>query len=385
VVALGLGCTAAAAQDVGVYQPTSGQFALRRSLSAGSADFVFRPPGTHSGQLPLAGDWNGDGRTDVGLYRPASRRFRLYDLSSSGSAAISFRLQGIRSGLVAIGGDWDGDGKDSAGVYDPARRIFHLKDEAAGGRADRTFVFEGAKKGWRPLAGDWNHDGVDGVGLYDPKTGTFYLRNDPGSSGPADLVARIESADTVRGWLPLTGDWNGDGTDTVGLYHPASGTFRLRNANSDGPSDLEFQLQGLRRGGRPLAGNWGSAAPASAAQTCVDAINRYRATLNRAPLARWTEAEGCGDDQARSDAASGQAHGAFGQCGESAQNECPNWPGPAETMIGGCLQMMWDEGPGSDYSKHGHYINMSNPGYSQVACGFYTKPDGRVWSVQDFR
>jgi hypothetical protein len=54
-------------------------------------------------------------------------------------------------------------------------------------------------------------------------------------------------------------------------------------------------------------------------------------------------------------------------------------------MIGSCLKMMWDEGPGSDFSKHGHYINMSNPNYTQVACGFYTKPDGGVWSVQDFR
>ena len=47
--------------------------------------------------------------------------------------------------------------------------------------------------------------------------------------------------------------------------------------------------------------------------------------------------------------------------------------------------MMWDEGPGSDFSTHGHYINMSNPAYTQVACGYYSKPDGRVWSVQDFR
>jgi len=33
----------------------------------------------------------------------------------------------------------------------------------------------------------------------------------------------------------------------------------------------------------------------------------------------------------------------------------------------------------------GHYINMSNPDYTEVACGFYTTPDGYVWAVQDFR
>ncbi len=43
------------------------------------------------------------------------------------------------------------------------------------------------------------------------------------------------------------------------------------------------------------------------------------------------------------------------------------------------------EGPGEPYSEHGHYINMANPGYTKVACGFAVLPNGRVWAVQDFR
>jgi hypothetical protein len=79
------------------------------------------------------------------------------------------------------------------------------------------------------------------------------------------------------------------------------------------------------------------------------------------------------------------AHGAFGQCGEFAQNECPGWPAPAEKMITGCLKAMWDEGPGDFNSGHGHYINMSSTKYALVACGFYTTPSGDIWSVQDFK
>jgi len=47
--------------------------------------------------------------------------------------------------------------------------------------------------------------------------------------------------------------------------------------------------------------------------------------------------------------------------------------------------MMFDEGPGEPYSAHGHYINMTNPAHSRVACGFYQGPDGRWWAVQDFQ
>jgi hypothetical protein len=112
---------------------------------------------------------------------------------------------------------------------------------------------------------------------------------------------------------------------------------------------------------------------------CVAEVNRYRATLALAPLARWTDAEGCANAQARSDSESGTAHGAFGKCGERAQNECPGWSGAPSKVIVDCLRSMWDEGPGG-----GHHDNMA--GSSQrVACGFYVTPAGKVWAVQDYR
>lgn len=126
-------------------------------------------------------------------------------------------------------------------------------------------------------------------------------------------------------------------------------------------------------------------------QLCVDTINQYRATLGLPAYKRWTAEETCANGEATNDQAHPSTpHWSFKQpggppCGESAQNECPGWPGPASTMIPQCLQMMWNEGPGADFSMHGHYINMSSTSYTQVACGFYTLPDGSVWAVQDFK
>jgi len=122
----------------------------------------------------------------------------------------------------------------------------------------------------------------------------------------------------------------------------------------------------------------------SASQICVDTINEHRASINLPPYARWTDAEGCSDGEAESDSSSGKAHGAFGTCMESAQNECPGWPGPPAQMIPNCLQMMWDEGPG-DFSEHGHYVNMSSTQYKKVSCGFFTMANGSVWAVQNFK
>jgi hypothetical protein len=137
--------------------------------------------------------------------------------------------------------------------------------------------------------------------------------------------------------------------------------------------------------GGTTSGGSGGGSMAGAEQLCVDTINQYRASLGLSPYERWTGAELCADGEAQSDSMTGTAHGAFGQCGEWAQNECPGWPAPADKMIVGCLQKMWEEGPGDFNSGHGHYINMSSTKYTLAACGFYTTPSGDIWSVQDFK
>ena len=146
-----------------------------------------------------------------------------------------------------------------------------------------------------------------------------------------------------------------------------------------GPSDASTMTSGDTRVGTSAV------ATPTAAALCVDTINQYRATLGLAAYARWTDAEGCADGQSQADAVSGIPHSAFGRCLETAQNECPGWSGTATSIIGGCLGVMWAEGPGADFSIHGHYINMSSTSYTKVACGFFTTASGQVWAAQDLK
>jgi hypothetical protein len=50
----------------------------------------------------------------------------------------------------------------------------------------------------------------------------------------------------------VTGDWDNDGTDTIGVYR--NGQFLLRNSNTIGFADIAFGLGNL--GDIPIAGNW---------------------------------------------------------------------------------------------------------------------------------
>lgn len=145
-------------------------------------------------------------------------------------------------------------------------------------------------------------------------------------------------------------------------------------------------------GGSAAGGSGGSAAGGSGGTTdpldalrdaCVARINAFRATEGKAPYARWNEGEACTDQQSQKDSTDGP-HANFGECGEWAQNTCPGW-GSTDQVIQGCLQMMWDEGPGEPFSEHGHYINMSSTQYTKVACGFFQMPNGEIWANQNFK
>lgn len=116
---------------------------------------------------------------------------------------------------------------------------------------------------------------------------------------------------------------------------------------------------------------------------CTDRTNAYRASVGAPPVQRRPEFETCADAAAGSDAQARTVHGAFGRCRESAQNECPAWSGAVDTVIDQCLDMMFAEGPGTG-SQHGHYVNMTNRSYTQVACGVSAGPKGEVWIVQNF-
>jgi Cysteine-rich secretory protein family len=96
---------------------------------------------------------------------------------------------------------------------------------------------------------------------------------------------------------------------------------------------------------------------------------------------------------AKYDADHNQAHAGFnaGICNSGgSQNSCPGYSSNQQ-VVGLCLQQMWDEGPpptpncsGACYQMYGHFINMTDPDVTKVACGFYTTASGKVWAVQNF-
>jgi hypothetical protein len=52
----------------------------------------------------------------------------------------------------------------------------------------------------------------------------------------------------------VTGDWQGDGSDTMGLLRPAEARFYLKFDHDSGPADIDFLFGD--RGWIPIAGDF---------------------------------------------------------------------------------------------------------------------------------
>jgi hypothetical protein len=163
---------------------------------------------------PLSGDWDGDGRAEIGARRPGLMSFVLRNRNGT--------VTRVRLGRVSdfgVTGDWNGDRRTDLGVWHPATQVFTLR-----GADGHTRDVPLGSPGDRPVTGDWNGDGRTDLGVWSSRTATFTLR----TKTRTGVVSFRRVAFGSPTSLPVTGDWDGDGIGDLGVWNPANAVFALR-------------------------------------------------------------------------------------------------------------------------------------------------------------
>ncbi len=225
------------ASTPGQFRPSNGFVYLRNSNETGFANTEFFYGTT--GDVPVAGDWDGDGRDSIGVYRNGT--FFLRNSNTAGFADLQFPFGA--PGDRPIVGDWNGDGRDTIGVV-RGNAVF-LRNGNSAGNADVQFNYGVETDVF--ITGDWNGDGVDTVGAFRPSNGFVYLRN-TNTTGIADT----EFFYGLAGDRPVVGDWDGDGIDSLGIVR--GNQWFLRNSNTSGFAEVQY-FYGTATD-IPLAGDW---------------------------------------------------------------------------------------------------------------------------------
>lgn len=199
-----------------------GTWTMAYSLaSSGNAETITFEFG-QAGDIPVVGDWNGDGTRTVGVVR--GNRWLLRNENSAGAPDLDFTFG--NAGDTPVVGDWNGNGVTGIGVREADSRRWRLRETASAGEPDRAFWY--GRKGDIPVTGDWNGNGVTGIGIVrrrarflSPNT-RWLLRHTATKGSPQ-----------VRHWFGtykptyVVGDWNRNGIELPGFAR-SFGHWRLK-------------------------------------------------------------------------------------------------------------------------------------------------------------
>ncbi len=243
-----------------VIQPLSGDTNTRYFLK-----YIFRI----DGGLPVAGDFDRDGRRDdVGIYNHCDRDW-WFDNDRDGRTDETRNNWGAIED-IPVAGDFDSDGyEDDVALYRPSVRTWYF-DMDHDGDTDSTLANWGATTDL-PLAGDFDRDGfTDDIAVYRPSTKMWYYNYN--HDGTATDAARGPWG--VTNDIPVAGDFNSDGyCDDVGVFrsnerrwfydysHNATtdATVAYWAENGDLPICGDFDADGRRDDiavYRPTDGSW---------------------------------------------------------------------------------------------------------------------------------
>jgi hypothetical protein len=235
--------------SVGLVDVTAGFWGLRDSATGATTSFYYGNPGDY----PIMGDWNCDGVDTPGLYRQSDGFVYLRNSNTQGIADIRFFFGNPSD--IPLAGDFNGDGCDTVSIYRATEgRVYIINQLGAnnGGLGVAEYAYYFGNPGDKPFVGDFNNDGTDTVGLHRESSGYVYFRN-TNTQGVADFSFFYGNP----GDLIVAGRWaNGTNPeDTVGIYRPSNGRFYLRYSNTQGVADEDFKYGNSNM--RPVAGYFG--------------------------------------------------------------------------------------------------------------------------------
>ena len=254
--------------DLGVWRPATKQWLLDTNLN-GTVDFTYTFASTTS-DLPVPGDYNGDGKADLATVKSSVWRFD-FDRNGAADQTVTFGT----SGDIPTPQDYNGDKLADIAIFRPSTAQW-LLDTNRDGTTDSTVGF--GQNGDVPLPADFNGDGAADLAVFRPSTGQWLIDTD--RNGSADITITLGQ----NGDLPVPMDYNGDGRSDPARFRPSNGQWQI-DTDRNGTADITVTFG--QTGDVPVAGDYNGDGSADIA-VFRPSNNKWIIDTNRDGTAEYT-------------------------------------------------------------------------------------------------
>lgn len=217
--------------SLGVYRPSSNHVYAYADL--GSRAFALDGTYGVSGDIPVVGDFDGNGVEDLAVYRAGS----WYIDTNHDYASDTVLNLGGAAGDVPLAADFDGDGIADLVIYRAG--TWFIRSSRSGQISQRSL---GGAANDRPVVADFDGDGIPDIAVY--RAGTWLIQTH--SASGADIVDHFGGLPQDQ---PCAADWDQDGRADLCIYR--DGIWRFKSLAGPDPIGT-YALGGP--GDIPLAG-----------------------------------------------------------------------------------------------------------------------------------